>query len=105
VLQWFWDQDLAPDVHTFDWGAALHYSSLGQLHFKSNGRIDSERSPVITVEVPRICRGILSTVGEVRFCPVPLSQFSELERLRRSFLRWFQKHPLIYDTHPAGEHR
>jgi hypothetical protein len=105
VLQWFRDQDLAPDEHPFDWGAALHYSSLGQPHLRSDGRIDSERSPVISVEIPRVCRGILWTVGEVRFCPVPLSQFPELERLRRSFLRWFQKHPLIYNNHPAGEHR
>jgi hypothetical protein len=42
------------------------------------------------------------THGEVCFCPVPLSQFPELERLRRSFLR---KYPLIYDNHPMGEHR
>src|SRR5262249_16001657 len=48
---------------------------------------------------------ILWTVGEVRFCPVPISQFPELERLRRSFLRWFEKHPLISDDHPADEHR
>jgi len=105
VLHWFRDQNSAPDEHMFDWGSALHYSSLGQLHFRSDGRIDSDHSPVVTVEIPRVCRGILWTVGEVRFCPVPLSQFPELERLRRSFLRWFQKHPLIYDPHPAGEHR
>ena len=105
ALQWFRDQDLAPDEHMFDWGAALYFSSLGQLHFKSDGDIDSERSPVVTVHVPQVCRGILWTVGEVRFCPAPLSQFPELERLRSSFLRWFKKHPLIYDHHPAGEHR
>jgi len=105
VLQWFRDQDLAPDEHTFDWGVALHFSSLGQLHFKSDGKIDSERSPVISVEVPRVCRGILWTVGEVRFCPVPLSRFPELERLRRSFLRWFRKYPLIHDDYPGSEHR
>ena len=29
----------------------------------------------------------------------------ELERLRRSFLRWFQKYPLIYDSHLEGDHR
>ena len=78
---------------------------LGQLHCKSDGSIDSERSPVVTVHVPQVRRGILWTVGEVRFCPVPISQFPELERLRRSFLRWFEKHPLISDDHPADEHR
>src|SRR5215468_11777740 len=105
ALQWFRDQDLATNEHMFDWGAALYFSSLGQLRRRSGGSIDSERSPAVTVHLPRVRRGILWTVGEVRFCAVPLSQFPELERLRRSFLRWFQKHPLIYDTHPAGEHR
>jgi hypothetical protein len=89
----------------FDWGAALYFSSLGQLHCKSDGSIDSERSPVVAVDIPRVRREILWTVGEVRFCPVPLSRFPELERLRRSFSRWFQKLPLIYDNDPAGEHR
>ena len=105
ALQWIRDQDLAPHEHMFDWGAALYFSSLGQLHYKSDASIDSERSPVVTVHVPQVRRGILWTVGEVRFCPVPLRQFPELERLRRSFLRWFEKHPLIFDHHPAGEHR
>ena len=105
ALQWFRDQDLAPNEHAFDWGAALYFSTVGQLHHKSDGSIDSERSPVVTVHVPQVRRGILWTVGEVRFCPVPLSRFPELERLRRSFLRWFKKFPLIYDHHPVGEHQ
>ena len=105
ALQWFRDQELAPNVHMFDWGAALYFSSLGQLQYKSDGSIDSERSPVVAVDIPRVRRKILWTVGEVRFCPVPLSRFPELAHLRRSFLRWFQKHPLIYDNHRAGEHR
>lgn len=92
-------------MHMFDWGAVLYFSSLGQLQYKSDGSIDSERSPVVAVDIPRLRRKILWTVGEVRFCPVPLSRFPELARLRRSFLRWFQKHPLIYDNHRAGEHR
>jgi hypothetical protein len=103
-LEWFRNQDLAPNEHLFDWGAVLYFSSLGQLHHNSDGSIDSEHSPVVTVHVPQVRRGILWTVGEVRFCPVPLSQFPELERLRRSFLRWFEKCPLIYDHNPAGEH-
>jgi hypothetical protein len=104
ALEWFRNQGLAPNEHVFDWGTALYFSSLGQLHHNSDGSIDSERSPVVTVHVPQVRRGILWTVGEVRFCPLPLSQFPELERLRRSFLRWFQKCPLIYDHHPSGEH-
>lgn len=105
ALRWFRDQNLAPNEHAFDWGEALYFLSLGRLRHNPDGSIDSERSPVVMVHVPQVRRGILWTVGEVRFCPAPLSQFPELERLRRSFLRWFEKRPLIYNHHPAGEHQ
>jgi len=42
ALQWIRDQDLARNEHMFDWGAALYFS-LGRLHYKSDGSIDSER--------------------------------------------------------------
>src|SRR5262249_9224982 len=82
ALQRFRDQGSAPNEHIFDWGAVLHFSSLDQLHYMPDGSIDSERSPVVTVHTPQVRRGILWTVGEVRFCPVPLRQFAGLERLR-----------------------
>lgn len=104
ALKWFRDQDLAPNEQVFDWGVALYFSRLGHLHHNSDGSIDTERSPVVAVHVPRVRRRILWTDGEVRFCPLPLGRFPELERLRRSFLQWFEKHPLIYDHHAAGEY-
>src|SRR5215475_7117580 len=79
--QWLRDQDLAPLERIFEWGDVLYFSSLGQLHFNSDGSIDSEHSPGVAVDIPRVRRAILWTVGEVRFCPVPLSRFPGLERL------------------------
>ncbi|HEX3502067.1 MAG TPA: hypothetical protein VHU22_01605 [Xanthobacteraceae bacterium] len=105
ALLWFRKQELAANEQPFDWGAALYFSSLGQLCHNSDGSIDSERSPVVTLHVPQVRHEILWTIGEVRFCPVPLSQFPELERLRRSFLRWFEERPLIYDHRQAGEQK
>src|SRR5215469_16719405 len=35
ALQWFRDQELAPNEHMCDWGAALYFSTLGELHNKS----------------------------------------------------------------------
>jgi hypothetical protein len=96
---------LAADEHLFDWGAVLYFSRLGQLQYKSDGRLDPDRSPAVTVRVPRVRRGLLWTTGEVRFCPVPLNQFPELERLRRTFLRWFGKFPLVYDHRPGAENK
>lgn len=104
ALEWFRHQTLVPQEETFHWGSVLLYPSVGELKFASDGSVDAERSPVITVHVPKIRRGILWTVGEVRFCSMPLDQFPKLKALRRSFLRWIDQHPLIYDHHPNGPH-
>jgi hypothetical protein len=104
ALNWFRDQDLPFNEHVFDWGAALDFSGLGELRLNPDGSIDADRSPLVAVYLPKVRRGILWTVGEVRFCPVPLRQFPELQRFRRSFLRWFEQCPLIYDHHPSTAH-
>jgi|SRR5215470_861212 len=102
ALNWFRDQELPFNEDVFDWGAVLHFSGLGEFQLNPDGSIDADRSPVITVHLPKVRRGILWTVGEVRFCPVPLRQFPALQRLRTSFLRWFEQCPLIYDHHPSS---
>jgi hypothetical protein len=97
AMSWFREQSLSFNEHAFDWGAALYFKDLAELRLCPDGSIDADVSPVVAVYLPRVRRGVLWTVGEVRFCPVPLSQFPELQRLRRSFLRWFEQSPLVYD--------
>jgi hypothetical protein len=104
VFRWLRQQELTAEEATFDWGVAFHFKSLGPLRQKPDGSVDSERSPIVTVNLPRVRRQILWTVGEVHFLAMPLSQFPELAKLRRSFLRWFEEFPLIYDHHPSGPH-
>lgn len=105
VRAWFRNQDLAVEEVAFDWGAALVFRSVGTLHYQTDGAIDADRSPVVTVHLPKVVRGILWTVGEVQFRSSPLSQFPALAAMRRSFLAWFKAYPLVFDPHPAGEHR
>src|SRR5262245_33645574 len=104
ALEWFRQQPLRPTEEAFHWGAVLLYPSIGELKLDVDGTVDGQRSPVITVQVPKVRRGVFWTVGEVRFCPMPLEQFPELKALRRSFLQWMEQHPLIYDHHPDGPH-
>lgn len=104
VLEWFRQQDLRPEESSFDWGVALYFRSLGPLRLTPDGSIDAQTSPVISINVPLVRRQILWTVGEVHFLTMPLSQFSELQRLRRSFIAWFDEFPLICDNHPSGPH-
>jgi hypothetical protein len=104
VLQWFRRQDLVGEESSTDWGIALFFRSLGPLRHKPDGSIDSERSPIVTIHLPRARRQILWTVGEVHFLSMPLNQFHRLASLRRSFLRWFKEYPLIYDHPRNGPH-
>src|SRR4051812_2972090 len=94
ALNWFREHHLPFHEHQYDWGAALYFSDLGELRRKPDGSTDDDHSPVVLIHTPATRRGILWTVGQVRFCPVPLSQFPDLQRLRTSFLHWFKQHPL-----------
>jgi hypothetical protein len=105
ALQWFRRQALVPEETAFDWGIALVFPSIGSLQYAPDGSIDAAHSPVVTVHLPKVRRQILWTVGEVHFRPSPFSQFPKLAALRRSFLRWFESYPLIYEHHPAGKHQ
>ena len=95
VLEWFQRQEFVPEESAFDWGVALVFRSIGSLQYGPDG----------SIHLPKVRRQILWTVGEVHFRPSPLSQFPKLATLRRSFLRWFEGCPIIYEQHPAGEHK
>ncbi len=104
VLDWLRRQELDSEESSFGSDVAFYFPSLGPLQKKADGSIDAEHSPVVTVNLPHVQRQILWTVGEVHFLSMPLSQFPALESMRRSFLRWFEKFPLIYDHDPTGPH-
>lgn len=104
VLDWLRRLELTFEESSFDWGVAFYFPRLGPLQKKADGAIDSEHSPIVTVNLPRVRRQILWTVGEVHFPSMPLSQFPALESMRRSFLCWFEKLPLIYDHGATGPH-
>ena len=104
ALQWFREQNLSFAEHVFDWGAALYFSSLGELRLNPDGSIKADSSPVVAVHLPKVRRGILWTVGDVCFCSVPLGHYPELQRLRTSFTRWIGRYPLIFDHHPSSPH-
>jgi len=105
VLEWFRAQDMTFEENVFDWGVALVFRSVGALQYRTDGAIDAERSPVVTVHLPKVVRGVFWTIGEVQFRASPLSQFPPLVAVRRSFLTWFKAYPLVFDPDPAGEHR
>ena len=78
-------------------GLAFHFRQFGELVATGDNSVDVHRSPVVTVFVPHVRRGILWTVGEVHVWATPLRQlFPGLHRLSRAFARWLQQFACVF---------
>jgi hypothetical protein len=67
VLSWFRDLKIAPELVEKEHGVLLYFRESGPLQMQSHGTVDFKRSPVVSVVLPRVQRGVLWTVGEVHF--------------------------------------
>lgn len=103
VLQWFRALSQPPEETITATGYALYFREAGQLALKSDGSIDGSRSPVVTVIVPTVRRGVMWTTGSVHFLPMPVSQFPVIAKIRKMFTRWIEEFPLAYDPHRDAE--
>ncbi len=78
-------------------GVLLHFKAFGPLVLADDGRIDALRSPLATILVPRVRRGILWTVGEIHFPATPLRRaYPRLHRLNRSLAQWLQQFECVF---------
>lgn len=78
-------------------GILFHFTAYGPLVLADDGHIDALRSPIVTVFVPRVRRGILWSVGEVHILPTPLRRtYPRLHRLCRSFGQWLQQFECVF---------
>lgn len=81
VLSWFRDLKIAPELVEKEHGVLLYFRESGPLQMQSHGTVDFKRSPVVSVVIPRVQRGVLWTVGEVHFLATPLrEQFPALHK-------------------------
>jgi hypothetical protein len=89
VLSWFRGLPTPPRVAAEEYGFALLFGDLGPLHYRADGFIDAERSPVVTIHAPKLKRGVLWTVGEVRFLSTPLKKrYPQLHKVNTAFAKW-----------------
>jgi len=96
VLSWFRGLSTPPRVHDAPHGALLHFANLGPL-VGLPGQLDSAKSPVATVFLPRRRRGVLLTAGEVHFLPSPLRKaFPALHRISQDFHRWLRQFDCVF---------
>jgi hypothetical protein len=103
LIQWFRALPQPPEETPTATGIALYFRQSGPLAFKDDGSIDGSLSPLVTVVVPTIRRGVLWTTGSLHFLPMPVSRFPDIAKVRKLFTRWIEKLPLAYDPHINAE--
>ena len=103
VLEWFRRLPSPPEEMPTERGYALHFAESGPLVYGTDGLIDAKASPVASVFVPRVRRGVLWTVGEVHVLATPLRQrFPSLHKLGNAFSKWLSAHECVYSNKRAA---
>jgi hypothetical protein len=101
VLSWFRGLPTPPRVAAEEYGFALLFGDLGPLHYRADGFIDAERSPVVTIHAPKLKRGVLWTVGEVRFLSTPLKKrYPQLHKVNTAFAKWLSGFECVFSRRP-----
>jgi hypothetical protein len=97
VLAWFRSVNPAPVEVPTDYGYVLYFKSFGPLAHLPDGSIDAKSSPVVTIVLPQVRRGVLWTVGEVDFRSTPLQkQFPVLYKIKSAFSEWLSSLECVY---------
>ena len=97
VLAWWRAAAAEAEEISLPRGVAFHFRQFGDLVVADDNSVDVHRSPLVTVFVPQIRRGILWTVGEVHFWATPLRHlYPRLHRLSRAFAGWLQQCDCVF---------
>jgi len=103
VLSWFRDLKIAPELVEKVHGVLLYFRESGPLQMQSHGTVDFKRSPVVSVVLPRVQRGVLWTVGEVHFLATPLrEQFPALHKISSAFATWLASYECVFTSKGAS---
>lgn len=99
VLGWFRSLAEPPEETVTARGIVLYFRHVGPLDIGLDqlGQAAVSRSPVVSLVLPQVRRGLLWTTGAASFLTMPVSRFPEMARLRRDFARWIGRFPLVYD--------
>jgi hypothetical protein len=97
VLDWVRSGAIDVEEVPLPLGVLFCLREFGPLILADDGSVDVHRSPLVTVFVPRIRRGILWTVGEVHFLATPLRRlYPPLHRLNRALGNWLQHFECVF---------
>jgi hypothetical protein len=80
-----------------EYGYALHFRDFGPIAYQSDGSINADLSPVVTIVLPQTRRGTLWTIGEIHFRATPLrKQFPLLHKLNSDLSKWLSALECVY---------
>jgi hypothetical protein len=97
VVGWFRSLSTPPAEVSSEQGVTFYFKECGPLSHTPDGKLDSKSSPVASVILPRIRRGVLWTVGEVHFLPTPLRvAFPGLQKVSSAFSKWLGDFECVY---------
>ncbi|MHC4940770.1 MAG: hypothetical protein ACYTHK_17655 [Planctomycetota bacterium] len=94
VLEWFRALPAPPHEIEGDGCMWLHFADIGPL-------LEPDKSPLATVYLPRVRRGVLWTVGEIHFLPEK-ERFPELSKISGAFGRRLASHPCVFTRNEQG---
>lgn len=104
VLEWFRTLPDPPEEVPNLRGIVLNFRTCGPLVFAKNGKIIPEESPVVTLFLPRVERGVLWTVGEVHFLTARLRErFPDLAKIQVAFSKWLKSYPCVCSDIPSND--
>ena len=99
VMAWFRRLDIPPVETLTERTAVLYFKEFGDLVSGADGSIDAKASPVATIFLPQVKRGLLWTVGEVHFLATPVrGLFPGLQRISLAFSKWLAKQQCVYSN-------
>jgi len=103
VMGWFRALAQPPTEVPTERATVLYFGDLGPLVYETHGKLDARKSPVATVFLPRVMRGVLWTVGEVHFLATPLRKlFPRLYTISSDFSGWLTTHECIHSNTSAS---
>ncbi len=102
VLDWFRRQPETAEEHPNEDRILLFYRQFGPLALNPDGSPDPGMSPLVSIFLPKVRRSVLWTMGEVNFLHKSKAGFPALDRLRKSFQRWLEDCPIVWQREKDG---
>jgi len=103
VVEWFRALEDPPEEIAVEGGLWLYFRSIGTLAKAADGSVDEKHSPLVSLFLPAVRRGVLWTVGEVHFLPTPLRPtYPRLHAISASLAKWLDTFECVFSTRPGS---